>query len=135
MTAIQTPAATSSTSAGTRVLWALQILVGLFLLIGSAIPKFVGQSDAVRVIAEIGWGQWLRYVTGFFEAAGAIGLMVPRLAGAAATGLIALMIGAAVVQVTVLGSVAGAAFPLALGVLFAVVAWRRRADTLALLRR
>ncbi|RFU40873.1 DoxX family protein [Actinomadura logoneensis] len=139
MTTATTAAAhTSATPAPIRsrrrtILWGFQILIAAFLLIGSAMPKFAGQKDAIETFAKIGVGQWLRYVTGAVEAAGAIGLLVPRLAGLAATGLIGLMIGAAVTQVVWL--VPGwAAFPLALGVVFALVAHDRRAETRDLLR-
>ncbi|MFC5181787.1 DoxX family protein [Actinomadura harenae] len=133
-----TATATTSTAATTRsrrrtILWGFQILIAAFLLIASAMPKFAGQKDAVETFAKIGAGQWFRYVTGAVEAAGAIGLVVPRLAGLAATGLVGLMIGAAITQVVWL--VPGwAAFPLALGVVFALIARDRRAETRDLLR-
>ncbi|MQY08789.1 DoxX family protein [Actinomadura macrotermitis] len=144
MAATQSPitSATPTTAAADAVpgrravtvtLWTLQILLAVFLLVASALPKLAGQVDAVDTFAKIGWGQWLRYFTGVVEAAGAIGLVVPRLAGLAATGLVGLMIGAALTQVLVLEP-AWAALPVAFGVVFAVVAWRRRAVTADLLR-
>ncbi|MEV4257950.1 DoxX family protein [Spirillospora sp. NPDC049652] len=131
-------AANTATAAAPRsrrrtILWGFQILLAAFLLIASAMPKFAGQKDAVETFAKIGIGQWFRYVTGAVEAAGAIGLLIPRLAGLAATGLIGLMIGAAVTQVVWLVP-AWAAFPLALGVVFALIARDRRAETRDLLR-
>jgi putative oxidoreductase len=128
-----TSATASKPSALRRTLWVLQILIAAFLLVGSAMPKFVGQKDAVESFAKIGWGQWFRYVTGVVEAAGAIGLVVPRLAGLAATGLIGLMIGAILTQVLVLVP-AFALLPAALAVVFALVAYDRRAETRQLLR-
>ncbi|GAA2121105.1 DoxX family protein [Actinomadura alba] len=116
-----------------RTLWVLQILIAAFLLIASAMPKFAGQKDAVETFAEIGWGQWFRYVTGAVEAAGAIGLVVPRLAGLAATGLIGLMIGAILTQVLVLVP-AFAALPAAFAIVFALIAYDRREETRQLLR-
>lgn len=115
-----------------RTLWVLQILIAAFLLLASAMPKFVGQKDAVETFAKIGWGQWFRYVTGVVEAAGAIGLLVPRLAGLAATGLIGLMIGAILTQLLVLVP-AFALLPAAFAVVFALVAYDRRAQTRELL--
>jgi putative oxidoreductase len=109
------------------ILWALQILLAAFLLIASAAPKFAGQRDAVESFAKIGWGQWFRYFTGACEAGGAIGLLIPRLASAAATGLIGVMIGATLTQLLVLDP-ALALFPVVLGVLFAIIAWYRRGD-------
>ncbi|GAA4603915.1 hypothetical protein GCM10023195_13120 [Actinoallomurus liliacearum] len=118
-------------------LWTIQILLAAFLLIASAAPKFAGQRDAVETFAKIGWGQWFRYVTGVVEAAGAIGLLIPRLAAWAALGLIGLMIGAVITQVLVLVP-AFAALPAVFGVLFAVIARVRMAQAVspaALFRR
>ncbi|GAB3964264.1 DoxX family protein [Actinoallomurus acanthiterrae] len=112
---------TTGKRAATIALWTIQILLAAFLLIASAAPKFAGQRDAVETFAKIGWGQWFRYVTGTVEAAGAIGLLIPRLAAWAALGLIGLMIGAVLTQVLVLEP-AWAWFPAVLGVAFAVIA-------------
>ncbi|TDD15582.1 DoxX family protein [Actinomadura sp. KC06] len=116
-----------------KVLWALQILLAAFLFFASALPKFAGQADAVKTFTEIGWGQWLRYVTGAVEAAGAIGLVVPRLAGLAAAGLIGLMGGAVLTQLLVLEP-AWSLLPAAYAVVFAAVAWDRRAESRQVLR-
>ncbi|GGQ14292.1 putative membrane protein YphA (DoxX/SURF4 family) [Actinomadura coerulea] len=129
---------TARSSAGGRrtlrkVLWGAQILLAAFLFFASALPKFAGQADAVRTFDEIGWGQWLRYLTGAVEAAGAIGLVVPRLAGLAAAGLIGLMGGAALTQLLVLEP-AWALLPVAFAVVFAAVAWDRRAESRQVLR-
>nr|BFE85163.1 hypothetical protein GCM10020093_077640 [Planobispora longispora] len=60
-----------------KVLWVFQILIATFLIVASALPKFVGQVDAVTTFELIGWGQWFRYLTGVVELAGGIGLLVP----------------------------------------------------------
>ncbi|WUI03253.1 DoxX family protein [Spirillospora sp. NBC_00431] len=133
-TAAPTVAAGSGGRAARRkVLWGLQILLAAFLFFASALPKFAGQADAVQTFTEIGWGQWLRYVTGTVEAAGAIGLVVPRLAGLAAAGLIGLMGGAVLTQLLVLEP-AWSLLPAAYAVVFAAVAWDRRAETRRALR-
>lgn len=106
-------------------LWTAQVLLAAFLLIASAAPKFAGQKDAVETFAKIGWGQWFRYVTGAVEAAGGIGLLIPRLAGLASAGLIGLMAGAVTTQVLVLDP-AWAAMPAGFAVVFGIVAWARR---------
>ncbi|GLZ02962.1 hypothetical protein Acsp03_04290 [Actinomadura sp. NBRC 104412] len=103
------------------------------LLFGSALPKFAGDPYAIETFAKIGWGDWLRYFTGVVEAAGAIGLVIPRLAGAAA-GLIGLMAGAALTQILVLEPV-WSLMPIGYGVIFALIAWRRRAEVRALVSR
>lgn len=129
--------APSTTDAGhgarRKVLWGAQILLAAFLLIGSGLPKLVGQADAVETFELIGWGQWFRYVTGVVEVAGAIALVIPRLAGSAAAGLIGLMAGAIVTQILVLEP-AWSAMPAAFAVVFAMVAWDRRAETRELLQ-
>jgi len=132
---LATPATTTDRRPIVNVtLWTVQVLLAAFLLIASAAPKFAGQRDAVENFTQIGWGQWFRYFTGTCEAAGAIGLLIPRLATPAATGLIGVMIGAVLTQLLVLDPV-WALLPAAYGVLFAIIAWYRRAAFTALLDR
>ncbi|MDJ0654050.1 MAG: DoxX family protein [Xanthomonadales bacterium] len=72
--------------------WVLAVLVAaLFLL--SAIPKFFMEGWVGRFA---GWGypEWFLYVIAVLEAAGAAGVLIPRLAPYAAAGLIGIMIGA-----------------------------------------
>lgn len=125
------PATTDRRRAVDITLWTVQILLAAFLLIASATPKFAGQRDAVDTFTKIGWGQWFRYLTGTCEAAGAIGLLIPRLATPAAVGLIGVMIGAVLTQLLVLDPV-WALLPAAYGVLFAVIAWYRRPQATSL---
>jgi hypothetical protein len=72
----------------------------VFLLVGGA--KLVGRPDMVALFREIGIGQWLRYVTGTIEVAGAALLIVPRLTGGSALLLGAVMIGATLIEFFVL---------------------------------
>ncbi|GAA3047479.1 hypothetical protein GCM10010464_09600 [Pseudonocardia yunnanensis] len=116
-----------------RVLWGLQIVVGLFFVIASAIPKFYGDPFAVWLFEQIGAGQWFRFLVGVLELAGGIGLLIPRLAAPAAIGLMGLMIGAAFTQAVVLGAPAGMVTPAILFVLLAPIAWGRREQLSALL--
>lgn len=132
MTATAAPAATPTRR---RVLWAVQILVGVFFVVASAAPKLFGESYAVWMFTEIGAGDWFRYLVGALELAGGIGLLVPRLAGAAALGLVGLMIGAAYTQVTVFDAPATTVTPIVLGAVCATVAWLRRDEIRALVRR
>jgi uncharacterized membrane protein YphA (DoxX/SURF4 family) len=136
MTVTTAPATTSSTTTtARRALWALQILVGVFFIVASAAPKLFGEPYAVAIFAEIGAGDWFRYFVGAVELAGGIGLLVPRLAGPAALGLVGLMIGAAYTQVTVFDAPATTVTPVILGVLVAGIAWIRRAEIGALFGR
>ena len=110
----------------TAVLWTLQALLALMFVVASAAPKFAGEAYAVQIFEQIGVGQWFRYLVGALELAGGIGLLVPRLAGLAALGLVGLMIGAGYTQVVVLHNPMFVITPIILGVLAAVVAWGRR---------
>ena len=81
------------------LLWAVQIpLAALF--VNFALAKLTG--GLVQEFADIGAGQWLGYVAGTAELAGAIGLLTPWLAGLAAAGLAAVMAGASIINATVL---------------------------------
>ena len=134
-TATTTTTATTTAAPTRRVLWTGQILVGLFFVVASAAPKLLGEAYAVAMFDEIGAGDWFRYAIGLVELAGGIGLLVPRLAAAAAVGLVGLMIGAAYTQITVFDAPATTATPIVLGVVCAAIAWARRADLRALVRR
>lgn len=114
-------------------LYTLQVVLGLFLAVGSGLPKLFGEATAVQIFDQIGAGQWLRYLVGICEVVGGIGLLVPVVAGLAAACFVALMIGATVVQLTVVHAYWYT--PVIIGVLMAVVAWARRAEIVALLRR
>ena len=108
-----------------RTLWVLQVLVAAFFVVAAAGPKLLGDAYAVEMFSQIGAGQWFRYVIGVLELAGAVGLLVPRLAGPAALGLTGLMIGAIGTQIVVLGSPIMALTPAFLGVLVGTIAWFR----------
>jgi uncharacterized membrane protein YphA (DoxX/SURF4 family) len=127
-------------SVGTRsrpatiALWTLQVLLGLMFIVGSGAPKLFGEAYAVQIFEDLGTGQWLRVVVGLLEVAGGIGLLVPRLAGLAASCLIALMVGATVAQLFFLSE--GFWYtPVILGVLLGVVAWVRRTEIPRVLER
>ena len=111
-------------------LWVLQILLALqFVMAGLA--KVFGDPAMVEMFATIGIGQWFRYVVGGLEIAGAIGVLVPRLSGLAALGLVCLMAGAFLTNVFVLG--ASPLLPIGLLVVSALVAWGRWPRTRSLI--
>ncbi len=84
------------------LLWAAQILLAAFFVFVAAAPKLTGSHQEVHEFALIGAGQWFRYLVGTLELAGAIGLLTPWLAGSAAAGLAADMVGATITNATVL---------------------------------
>ncbi|AZM62879.1 MULTISPECIES: DoxX family protein [unclassified Streptomyces] len=116
---------------------AVQVLLALFFAGASALPKLIAHSSALESFEEMGWGSAGMYAVGVLELAGAVGLMVPVLQSAAATGLAALMVGAFVTHVTVFDG-ENAATPLVLLIPLALIAWTRRShnrDLLGLLHR
>lgn len=121
--------------AANRTLWTLQILLGVFLVVASAAPKFFGEATAVDMFLRIGLGEWFRYLVGALELLGGVGLMVRRVSGLAALGLVVLMVGAAYTQAVVLHGGALVVTPIVIGVLCALIAYARRDETRALLRR
>ncbi|GGU20655.1 DoxX family protein [Streptomyces lavendofoliae] len=114
--------------------WALQIVLALFFAIPSAGPKLVGHSSAAASFDAIGAGDWLMYLVGVLELAGAVALVVPALSGVAALALTGLMAGALVTQLAFLDGRFWFT-PVIFAVLLGVVARTRRDRTAALLRR
>ncbi len=111
-------------------LWALQALLALQFAAGG-ILKVVGDPAMVGMFAEIGAGQWFCYLVGGLEIAGALGLLIPRLSGPAALGLVGLMAGATATNAFVLGT--SPLLPIVLLLVAALVAWGRRGRTRDLL--
>lgn len=108
------------------LLWAAQIALAVFFAF-AAVPKLGGAHSAVTMFGQIGAGQWLRYLVGTAELAGAAGLLIPRLAGLAAAGLAADMAGASIINAAVLHS-AAVAMTIPLCAAFALIAACRRAQ-------
>ncbi|MFE2345387.1 DoxX family protein [Kitasatospora cineracea] len=138
-----TTTATATTTAATaaapkkavaRTVLTLRILLALFFALASAAPKLLALPAATTVFDAIGVGDWFMYLTGAVELAGAVGLLLPRLAGPAATALIGFLLCAFVTQLTAMhGENAGTPFFFMLPLAF--IAWHHRARTAALLTR
>ncbi|MEU4641007.1 DoxX family protein [Micromonospora sp. NPDC023814] len=110
--------------AGSIARWVVQVFLAVQFVSGGAL-KLIGDAQMVDLFTDIGAGQWLRYLVGVCEVAGALGLLVPRLAALAALGLTGLMAGAVVTNVLI---GANPAVPAAFLLLAAVVAYSRRAQ-------
>ncbi|MFI0516154.1 DoxX family protein [Streptomyces sp. WSLK1-5] len=132
--------AESSTARGRRAriaLRTLQVVLALFYVIASALPKLIAHPSAVEGFDRMGWGSAGMYTIGLLELAGGIALLIPVLQSVAAVALSALMVGAFVVQLTYFDG-ENAATPLILMIPLALIAWARRghnADLLRLVRR
>jgi uncharacterized membrane protein YphA (DoxX/SURF4 family) len=110
-------------------LWILQAVLA-FQFAGGGLLKLTGSPEMVELFAAVGVGQWLRYMVGTLEVAGAVGLLVPRLSGLAALGLAGLMVGATTTNLFVLGE--SPWLPIGLLLASALIAWGRRSRTKAL---
>ncbi|WP_370948732.1 DoxX family protein [Amycolatopsis sp. cg5] len=110
---------------GNVVLWILQVALAAYIIY-SGYTLF--GDNYVKKFDEIGFGQWLRYVTGVLEIAGGLGLLIPRLCGLAALGLVGVLAGAVGTELFLLAK-GGPMLPAILLAAAAVIAWFRR-DTI-----
>ncbi|MFD5090501.1 DoxX family protein [Amycolatopsis thailandensis] len=114
---------------GSIALWIVRaVLAAEFLYSGYLL--FAG-GHTEQTFAEIGLGQWLRYVTGVLEVGGAIGLLVPRFGGPSALLLAGIMVGASVTELFILTD-GGPVLPLVLLIITATLAWFLQDQTRAL---
>ena len=74
--------------------WTLQILLAAFYAL-AAYGKLISRPQWIALFRNWGFPERFYLVVGVLELFGAIGLLIPRLVGYAAVGLIVLMIGAA----------------------------------------
>jgi uncharacterized membrane protein YphA (DoxX/SURF4 family) len=117
---------------GVVLLWVTQVVLAAMFVMAS-LPKLTGDPVMIDLFDAVGAGQWLRYVVGVLELAGAIGLLVPRLCGLAALGLTMLLVGASLTNIVALG--ASPAIPVGYLLVAAVIAWFRRDSILTATRR
>ena len=132
----RTPATTDTASparVGTIALWALRIALAILFVVNFGPGKVMGSEQAVQTFADIGVGQWLRYLTGALEIVFGLGLLIPRLGGLAALGLVGVLAGAVLAEIVLLD--ADVLVPLTLLICVAAIAWFRRHDTRAVVGR
>jgi putative oxidoreductase len=99
---------------------------------GAGGAKLYGVSMMIQEFEPIGFGQWFRYLTGALEVLGACLILAPSLAAFGGLLLIAIMIGATITHLFVIG---GSPVPaLVLLALSAIVAYAKR-DQIASLAR
>ena len=109
------------------LLWAAQILMAV-VFVYAALAKLTGGLE--QEFSDIGAGQWLGYFVGTAELAGAIGLLTPWLAGLAAAGLAAVMVGATIINAAGGGGLVFLTAPLC--AVFVLLAFARRQQIKAL---
>lgn len=134
------PSLSSASSSGTvrsrgaRIsLSALRIVLGLFYVLASALPKLIADPSAAEGFDKLGWGSTGMYTIGALELAGGVALLIPLLSSVAAVALSGLMVGAFIVNVTVIHG-PYVATPLILILPLALIAWARRGHNAELIR-
>lgn len=113
-------------------LGALQVVLAA-VYVFSGFGKVTLDPTVVAGFAVMGIGPAGSVTIGVLELLAAVGLLIPRIAGLAATGCVALMVGAVTITAVTLGG-AMILVPAVVLVLVATVAWARRDDTAALVR-
>lgn len=81
--------------------WVLSALIALFLIVGSAVPKFVQWEGKAEMFAQLGWTEKVMLKIGIIEAAIAVLFLIPRTAFVAAILLSAYLGGATATHVRV----------------------------------
>lgn len=112
-------------------LWMLQATLAVAFATAAA-PKLSGDPNTLAQLAGLGVGSGTAHLIGALEIAGALGLLISRLCGLAALGLVGLMLGATGLTVVHLGAV-DAIVPAAFLAATAVAARGRRDRTTALI--
>ncbi|MFE3446947.1 DoxX family protein [Nocardia sp. NPDC059180] len=133
-TATATTVAYRPGSIRNRVLWTVQIVLGLFFIIASGGPKLViPQSLMDNAPENLTIPIGLLIFIGLVEVAGGVGLMVSKVSALAAAGLAVLTVLAAATQAFIADAPKMAIFPLVLAAIFVWIAYERR-STIADLR-
>ena len=101
--------------------WLPRIALAIvFVSVGT--QKFAAQGMWVRIFEQIGFGQWLRYLTGVMQVGGAVLLLIPRTAAVGVLLLSCTMVGAVAFWIFT-NHAFGAIIPGALLVAIVVVGW------------
>jgi hypothetical protein len=96
------------------------------LFLGLGLTKFESESYWVGLFAQIGFGDWFRYLTGAVQVVGGMLFLAPRTVALAALVAGGTMVGAVLVRLFVLDTgFGGAIIPLAVLVGIIIVATRR----------
>src|SRR5829696_1593446 len=108
--------------------WVLRVAV-CAVFVGVGATKFQAESMWVPMFAEIGLGNWFRYLTGTLQMTGGLLFLVPRAAPIGALLAGGTMAGAVATHLFVLPTgIGGAIIPFGLLVFVLVVGLRRPAD-------
>jgi uncharacterized membrane protein len=115
---------------GNILAWILAVFLAIVFTYAGGI-KLIGARPMVQEFAQIGIGQWFRYLTGILEVSGAIGLLVPKYRFWAALQIAAVMACATAVNIVILHQPALARLTAILMTLALALAWLRRVHGIA----
>lgn len=136
MTTTTVSAATTATARPGKALnitlWTVQSVLAAFYVF-AGLPKVMGDPMTAQMMESLGFSNWVGYFIGAAELAGAVGLLIPRLTGLAATGLALLMVGATVTNIVIMP--AGAVMTVVLAAIFGYIAYARRSTITRLIKR
>ena len=113
---------------GNILAWIVAVFLAIVFTFAGSI-KLIGKPAMIQEFAQIGFGQWFRYVTGVLEVSGAIGLLVPTYRFWAALQIAIIMVGATAVNIMILRQPSLARVTAVLMALALVLAWLRRPHT------
>lgn len=105
--------------------WILAVLLAVVFLFAGGVKLF-GTRAMVQEFAQIGIGQWFRYLTGVLEVTGAIGMLIPRCRFWAALQIAVVMAGATAANIVVLHLASPARLTIVLLIAALALAWVRR---------
>jgi uncharacterized membrane protein YphA (DoxX/SURF4 family) len=117
----------------TAGVWTLTVVLAAFFLVAGG-GKLVGVPRQIDSFAHWGYAEWFLYVIGAVETAGAVGLLIPRVAVFAVLLLGATMLGAALTHL-VHHEMMAVPVPLVILGLLAIVGYARRGPLVALYER
>jgi uncharacterized membrane protein YphA (DoxX/SURF4 family) len=127
-------AAAAAPSRGRNIaLWVLQVVLAAVYLFAGGM-KLIDDPMQIAEFQKMGLGVVGMHVLGVLEIAAGVGLLLPGVAGFAATCLVALMVGAVISTALMMGATPLVAIPAVVLLLVAVVAWARRRRTAAFVR-
>jgi putative oxidoreductase len=113
---------------GNILAWILTVLLAIVFILAGSI-KLMGAPAMVQEFAQIGIGQWFRYLTGILEVASAIGLLVPKYRFWAALQIAVIMAAATSINIVILHQLPLARLTAVLMALALALAWLRRTRT------
>jgi putative oxidoreductase len=104
--------------------WILTVLLAIVFTLAGGV-KLIGAPAMVQEFAQIGIGQWFRYLTGILEVASAIGLFVPKYRFWAALQIAVIMATATSINIVILHQLTLARLTAVLMALALALAWLR----------